>query len=159
MIATISCNNPEITDFNNLVKTYSESSFIRGYSHNIIYLLFHNGKKGHLYFKIDEKAKSCARMTIKNSTGILKADQTSRDFVASDSPNIYTFEERPTSQFRFDCEMHEIEQEAIKSTLMAKITGTKDGNRETITAVEIKPPIPIETYEFNWAVSAIPQDY
>ena len=47
-------------------------------------------------------------MTVHNSTANIAPDISLRDFITPDSPNIYTFAERPTNQFRFDCEIHEI---------------------------------------------------
>jgi hypothetical protein len=52
MIAMISCNNPEITNFDQLVSTYSEREYVRGSTNNAIYLLFKKHKEGHLFFKI-----------------------------------------------------------------------------------------------------------
>ena len=66
MIALVTCNNPEVTDFNAKVRAYSENDYVRGYTNDIIYLLFTNQKQGHLYFSVDESAKSCAQMGVYN---------------------------------------------------------------------------------------------
>lgn len=95
LVAMVSCNNAEVKNFNKLVQAYSEDSFIRGYSHDIIYFLFEKGKKGHIYFKVEPEAKACAQMTVHNTVTTLKPDETYRDFVTSGSDSIYKFEKRP----------------------------------------------------------------
>lgn len=44
MIAVVTCNNPEITDFHRKVQAYSENDFIHGYTDEIVYYLFSKEK-------------------------------------------------------------------------------------------------------------------
>lgn len=40
-----------------------------------------------------------------------------------------------------------------------KLTGEKNGVRETIISSTIKPSIPTTDYEFSWAIPAVSGDY
>lgn len=132
MIAMISCNNPEIKNFDQLVTPYSENEYVKGYTNNIIFLLFKKQQSGHLFFKIDPQAKSCAQMAIYNVKQELTPDKQLKDFVFANESSVYTFTSRPQGQFRIDCAYHEINKEPIKSELILKLTGEKGGKRETI---------------------------
>lgn len=80
-----------------------------------MYLLFKKQKTGHLFFKIDPAAKSCAQMGIYNVKEELVPEKQLKDFVYANESSIYSFNSRPQSQFRIDCSFHEISKQPIKS--------------------------------------------
>lgn len=81
MIAMITCNNPQIKNFNSLVQPYSQNQYVKGFTENIIFLLFKKQQSGHLYFKVDPIAKACAQMMIYNVNQQLIPDKQTKDFV------------------------------------------------------------------------------
>jgi hypothetical protein len=97
------CNDPDIKDYDAEIKIYSNQAFNRTYINNVVFALFRNSGKGHVYVEASEKVQACTKMLTYNITNKLTNLSKIKDFVESSSPNIYTFSDKPKdSDIRVD---------------------------------------------------------
>lgn len=56
----LQCNDPDVVGYQNQVRVYSNKEYQRGYSNNIVTVLFRG--EGEVYIEAEEKVKGCTRI-------------------------------------------------------------------------------------------------
>ena len=105
-IVMITCNNPEFKDLENSVTLHSENIFTTAFTNNVIYYLFMNQKKGHMFFKFNDTLKSCGILNIYNVSSTMEPLHLVKDFIVNSEKSIFKLSETPNKSFRIDCSMH-----------------------------------------------------
>ena len=98
-------------------------------------------------------------MAIFQTPDALSENKQIRDFVFSNSSNVYALPDVSSRPWRIDMSMHELEKESFQSALNIQVTGEKQGVRSKIYDLSIKPDGSLSVYDFNYIVGVVGPDY
>jgi hypothetical protein len=125
------CNDPDIKDYDNEIKIYSNQQFNRTYINNMVYAFFRNNGKGYVYVEASEKVQTCTKMLTYNITNKLTNLTKVKDFVESSSANTYTFSDKPKdSDIRIDISVLGFDKtQLLKGNLKLELLGKTDSDK------------------------------
>lgn len=70
-VMMFSCNDPDIENYESMLRVYTNQPYTRTYTNNVIYYLFDNVGKGYMLIESDDKARRCTTMSVSKTPSSL----------------------------------------------------------------------------------------
>lgn len=99
---TFTCNNPDIKDYAKRLKIFSTHRYTKTEANNIVFALFVNNGKGHIFIDVEDDIRACTKMAVNNVSNSIKPQTRIKDFVENSHPRIYVVSDRTDNDLRID---------------------------------------------------------